>query len=95
MDGTGNRTNGNGTAGPESHHLSEHDQRFSPEIEAAWEEEICLRMKPVTAGAARSRSVDEAFADLSPLAPWLSALGPLDPSSQLQTLCPSPLATAL
>ena len=32
--------------------LSEDDQDFSPEVEAAWEEEICRRMKSVTTGAA-------------------------------------------
>ncbi len=44
--------------------LSEDDQDFSPEVEAAWEDEICQRMRSVTTGVARSRSVDEAFADL-------------------------------
>jgi hypothetical protein len=44
--------------------LSEDDQDFSPEVEAAWEEEICRWMKSVTAGAARARSFDAVFADL-------------------------------
>ena len=44
--------------------LSEDDQDFSPEVEAAWDEEICRRMKSVTTGVARSRSVDEVFAGL-------------------------------
>jgi hypothetical protein len=44
--------------------LSEDDQDFSPGTEAAWEEEICRRMKSVTTGAARSRGFDEVFADL-------------------------------
>ena len=44
--------------------LSEDDQDFSPETEAAWEEEICRRMSAVETGAARSRSVDQVFADL-------------------------------
>jgi hypothetical protein len=44
--------------------LPEDDQDFSPEVETAWEEEICRRMKSVTRGTARSRSREEAFADL-------------------------------
>ena len=44
--------------------LSEDDQDFSPEVDAAWEEEICRRMKSVTTGAAQSRSIAEVFADL-------------------------------
>ena len=37
---------------------------FSPQVEAAWDEEICRRMKAVRAGAAHSRSFDKVFADL-------------------------------
>jgi hypothetical protein len=44
--------------------LSEDDRDFSPGAEAAWEEEICRRMKSVRTGAARSRSFDQVFADL-------------------------------
>jgi hypothetical protein len=44
--------------------LSDDDQDFSPEVETAWEEEICRRMKSVTTGAARARSFDAVFADL-------------------------------
>ena len=44
--------------------LSEDDQDFSPAVEAAWEAEICRRMKSVTTGIARSRSVDQVFSDL-------------------------------
>ena len=44
--------------------LSEEDQEFSPEVDRAWEEEICRRMRAVEAGTARSRSFDEVFADL-------------------------------
>ncbi len=44
--------------------LSEDDQDFSPEVEAAWEEEISRRMASVTTGAARSRNIEEVFADL-------------------------------
>ena len=44
--------------------LSEDDQDFSEAVDAAWDEEICRRMKGVKSGTARSRSVDEVFADL-------------------------------
>jgi hypothetical protein len=44
--------------------LSEDDQDFSPEVETAWEEGICRRMKSVTTGTARSRTYEEVFADL-------------------------------
>ena len=44
--------------------LSEEDQDFSPAVEAAWEDEICRRMKSVTTGTARSRSVDQVFSGL-------------------------------
>jgi hypothetical protein len=44
--------------------LSEDDQDFSPEVEVAWEQEICQRMSSVTAGTARSRSFDDVFAEL-------------------------------
>jgi hypothetical protein len=44
--------------------LSEDDQDFSPEVEAAWEEEICRRMNSVKTGAARARCLDAVFADL-------------------------------
>ena len=44
--------------------LSEDDQDFSPEVEAAWEEEIGRRMKSVTTATARARSFDAVFADL-------------------------------
>src|SRR5213592_85610 len=44
--------------------LSEEDQNFSPETDAAWDEEICRRMKAVESGTARSRNFDEVFADL-------------------------------
>ena len=37
---------------------------FSPDAEAAWEEEICRRMKAVEAGTAQTRSSEEVFADL-------------------------------
>ncbi len=44
--------------------LSEEDQDFRPDAEAAWEDEICRRLNAVKAGTSRSRSVDEVFADL-------------------------------
>jgi hypothetical protein len=44
--------------------LTEDDQDFSPEVEAAWEEEICRRIQSVTTGAARTRSFEAVFADL-------------------------------
>ena len=44
--------------------LSEDDQDFSPEVETAWEEEICRRMHTVTTGEARSRSFADVFAAL-------------------------------
>jgi hypothetical protein len=44
--------------------ISEDDQEFSPQVEAAWDEEICRRMQTVRAGMARSRSFDQVFANL-------------------------------
>ena len=44
--------------------LSEPDQDFSPEVEAAWEEEIGRRMNAVKAGTAHSKSFDRVFAEL-------------------------------
>jgi len=44
--------------------LTEDDGDFSPQVEAAWDEEICRRMQTVCAGTARSRSFDQVFADL-------------------------------
>lgn len=44
--------------------LSEDNQDFSPDAEAAWEEEICRRMEAVKAGTASSRTFDEVFTDL-------------------------------
>ena len=44
--------------------LTEDDRDYSPEAEAAWEEEICSRIEAVKAGTARSRPFDEVFADL-------------------------------
>jgi hypothetical protein len=44
--------------------LTEDNRDFSPEAEAAWEEEICCRMEAVKAGAARSRPFEEVLADL-------------------------------
>ena len=44
--------------------LTEDDGDFSPQVEAAWDEEICRRMQTVRAGTARSRSFGQVFADL-------------------------------
>jgi hypothetical protein len=44
--------------------LTEEDVDYFPQVEAAWDEEICRRMKAVRAGAARARSFDQVFADL-------------------------------
>lgn len=44
--------------------LSEEEQDFSPEVETAWDDEICRRMKEVKAGRARSDSFDAVFARL-------------------------------
>ena len=44
--------------------LSDENEDFSPDIEAAWETEICRRMVEVKAGRVRSSSFDEVFARL-------------------------------
>jgi hypothetical protein len=44
--------------------LTEDNRDFSPEAEAAWEQEICHRMEAVKTGIARSRPFDAIFADL-------------------------------
>ena len=44
--------------------LSEDNRDFSPDAEAAWEEEICRRMEAVKAGTAQSRTFDEVLTDL-------------------------------
>lgn len=44
--------------------LSDEGQDFSPDVEAAWEAEICRRMTEVKAGRARSSGFDEVFARL-------------------------------
>ena len=44
--------------------LSDERQDFSPEVEAAWEKEICRRMEKVKSGRARSAGFDEMFARL-------------------------------
>jgi hypothetical protein len=49
--------------------LSEDNHDFSPDAEAAWEEEICRRMEAVKAGTASSRTFDEVFTDLDRLHP--------------------------
>jgi hypothetical protein len=44
--------------------LSDESQDFSPDVEAAWETEICRRMEEVKAGRARSGGFDEVFTRL-------------------------------
>ena len=44
--------------------LSEPDQDFSPEVEAAWEQEIARRMEAVKVGNAQSKSFDRVFTEL-------------------------------
>ena len=44
--------------------LTEEEQDFSPEIQAAWEDEICRRMETVKGGTAKARSFEEVFAKL-------------------------------
>jgi len=44
--------------------LSDEGQNFSPEVETAWEKEICRRMEEVKTGHARSAHFDEVFARL-------------------------------
>jgi hypothetical protein len=44
--------------------LSEEDTDYSPDVETAWEDEICRRMDAVKSGTAAARSYEEVFADL-------------------------------
>jgi putative addiction module component (TIGR02574 family) len=44
--------------------LSEPDQDFSPDTEAAWEQEIERRMDAVRKGMAQSKSFEQVFAQL-------------------------------
>ena len=44
--------------------VSDADRDFSPEVDAAWEEEIARRLGAVDAGMAKSRPATEVFADL-------------------------------
>jgi hypothetical protein len=44
--------------------LSDENQDFSPDIEAAWENEICRRMEEVKARRAHSDSLEEVFSRL-------------------------------
>jgi putative addiction module component (TIGR02574 family) len=41
--------------------LSDEDPGLSPDVEAAWEEEICRRMVEVKAGRARSSGFEDVF----------------------------------
>jgi hypothetical protein len=44
--------------------LSEQTQDSTPQVENAWEQEICSRIEAVKAGNAQSRDFTEVFADL-------------------------------
>lgn len=44
--------------------LSEEERDYSPEVEAAWEQEICRRMEEVKTGTAQSSGFEEVFARL-------------------------------
>ncbi len=44
--------------------LSDESQDFSPDVEVAWEKEICQRMEEVRAGRARSDGFDAVFTRL-------------------------------
>jgi len=44
--------------------LSDEPQEFSPEVQAAWDQELLQRIEEVNAGRSRSSSVDEVFARL-------------------------------
>lgn len=44
--------------------LSEEDQDFSPDVEAAWEQEIARRIEAVKSGAATHASFEDVFARL-------------------------------
>ena len=49
--------------------VSEPGQDFSPEVQAAWEDEIEARIESVKNGTARSRPLAEVFAQLDQLYP--------------------------
>jgi len=49
--------------------VSESSQDFSPDAEAAWEDEISARAEAVKTGNARSRPVAEVFVELDQLYP--------------------------
>jgi len=44
--------------------LLDSSEAASPEIESAWEDEICRRIQAVQNGTAKSRSMEDVFADL-------------------------------
>jgi hypothetical protein len=44
--------------------LSESTADFSPDAEAAWEQEICCRIEAVKTGTARSKPCDQVFGEL-------------------------------
>jgi hypothetical protein len=43
---------------------SDSDRDFSPEVDAAWEEEIARRLRAIEEGTAQSRPAKEVFSDL-------------------------------
>ena len=49
--------------------VSESEQDFSPDVQAAWEDEIGARIEAVKNGSARSRPMAEVFARLDQLYP--------------------------
>lgn len=49
--------------------VSEPGQDFSPEVQAAWDEEIGARVDAVKNGSANSRPIAEVFAQLDELYP--------------------------
>lgn len=44
--------------------VSEEQTPFDPDVDAAWEDEICRRIKSIEDGKAESRSATEVFAEL-------------------------------
>ena len=44
--------------------LSDEGQGTPEEVEAAWEEEICRRLRAVEAGTVRAKSFEDVFAEL-------------------------------
>ncbi len=49
--------------------VSEPEQDFSPDVQAAWDDEISARVEAVKNGTARSRPIADLFAQLDQLYP--------------------------